>query len=97
MQEQIIATLKETYNRDLRKQVVKSILSNEKNNDKEALKASYNVINQIFSYIISELNWEISQNPSSWDYTPLKIISEVFPKIDNTQWFKDQQINIKAK
>ncbi|MEA1892471.1 MAG: hypothetical protein U9N33_07145 [Campylobacterota bacterium] len=94
MQQQIIATIKEQYSRDLRKQVVKTILKNEKSNDKEALEASYKIINQIFSYIIGELKWKISPSTNSWDDTPLKIISEVFPKIEMTQWFKNQQITL---
>ena len=66
----------------------------EKNNDKEALESSYKVINQIFTYIISELGWSISQNTNDWDDTPLKIMSEVFPKIETTKWFKDQQLSV---
>ena len=97
MQQKIIDTLKEQYTRDLRKQVVKSILKNEKSDDKEALKSSCNILNQIFSYIISELNWKISQNTNKWDDTPLKIIKEVFPKIETTKWFKEQQLQVTKK
>ena len=79
---------------EIRKQVVKTVLRDEKANDKEALKSSYNILNKIFAYIISELNWTISQNSATWDDTPLKIISEVFPKLESTQWFKDQQLSI---
>ena len=95
MQQQIIDALKEQYSRDLRKQVVKSILNHEKSNDKEALKSSYNILNQIFSYIMSELNWNISQNTNNWDDTPLKILSEVFPKVETTKWYKEQQLSVK--
>jgi len=94
MQQKIIDALKEKYTRDLRKQVVKSIQRNEKSDDKEALKSSYNILNQIFSYIISELNWNISQNTNNWDDTPLKILIEVFPKIETTKWFKNQQLSV---
>ncbi|EDZ62741.1 hypothetical protein SMGD1_2833 [Sulfurimonas gotlandica GD1] len=94
MHEQIIDALKEQYPRDLRKQVVKSILRNEKSDDKEALKSSYNILNKIFSYIMSELNWSISNNTNDWDETPLKILIEVFPKIETTKWFKDQQLSV---
>ena len=93
MHQEIISTLKEQYTRDLRKQVVKSIIKSEKNDDKESLESSYKVINQIFSYIIGELNWNIS-NTSNWDETPLKILSETFPKIETTQWFKNQQLHV---
>ena len=52
MHEQIIDALKEHYTRDLRKQVVKSVRKYEKDNDKEALKPSYNILNQIFSPVL---------------------------------------------
>ncbi len=47
-------------------------------------------------YIIGELSWKISPSTKSWDDTPLKIMSEVFPKIETTQWFQDQKINIRS-
>lgn len=93
MHQEIIDKIKEHYTRELRKQVVKSILKNEKSNDKMALESSYKVINQIFSYIIGELNWNITDT-SNWDDTPLQIIKEVFPKIETTKWFKSQQLHV---
>jgi len=94
MQEEIVATIKEQYSRDLRKQIVKSILNNEKSNDKKSLEDSYKIINQIFAYIISELKWSISQNTDNWDDTPLQIMIEVFPKIETTEWYKGQQLSV---
>lgn len=96
MKEEIISTLKENYNRDLRKQVVKSLLLNEKDDNKESVESSYKVINQIFAYVISELKWKIPDNSNSWDDTPLQIMSEVFPKIETTKWFKEQQFSVKG-
>ena len=93
MEQQIIYALKEQYTRDLRKQVVKAILKAEKSNDKEDLKSSCNIINQIFSYIISQLDWNMSKESDAWDDTPLKILTEVFPKIETTKWFKDLQLH----
>ena len=97
MQEKITEAIKEKYSRDLRKQVVKTMLKNEKSSNKKDLESSYNIINQIFSYIISELNWRIAQNTNVWDDTPLQILSEVFPKIETTAWFKNQQISLTNK
>ena len=94
MHQNIVNTLKESYTRGIRKEVVRNILKYENNNDKKALESSYKVINQIFTYIISELGWSMSQNTNAWDDTPLKIISEVFPKIETIKWFKDQQLNV---
>ncbi len=95
MEKEIIEALKKHYSRDLRKQIVKSMLKSEKSNDKAMQESSYRVINQIFSYIISELGWSISENTDGWDETPLKIIRDTFPKIDTTKWFKEQQLNVK--
>ena len=94
MQQEIITVLKEQYSRDLRKQVVKSLLSSEKSNDKEAMDSSYKIVNQIFSYVIDQLGWTISVDTSNWDNSPLSVMSEVFPKIETTKWFKDQELNV---
>ena len=94
MQEEIIFTLKEQYTRDVRKQTVKSILKSEKDNDKQTLENSYKIINQIFAYIIGESKWTISPSTKSWDDTPLKIMMEVFPRIETTEWFKAQELSI---
>ncbi len=84
--QEIIQTLKENYNRDLRKQVVKTLLQEEKVNKEP----NYKIINQIFSYVLKELEWEMPQNTQEWDNTPLDIIEETFPKITSTLWFKGQ-------
>jgi len=94
MHEEIISALKEQYSRDLRKQVVKSILGHEKSSDKEAIKSSYKIVNQIFSYVIDSLGWNISAGTNTWDTSPLKIMSEVFPKIQTTKWYKDQELRV---
>ena len=91
----IINELKAQYPRDLRKQLVKTILSNEKNDDKIATEKSYNLMNQIFSYVLKECNWSMSQNSGEWDNTPLEIMTEVFPKLDTTQWYKEQGFVVK--
>jgi len=95
MQEEIISAIKGQYTRDLRKQLVKSIVQSEKNGDEESSASSYKVMNQIFTYVISELKWRIADNSNSWDDTPLKIMREVFPKIETTQWYKEQQLSVK--
>ncbi len=93
--EEIIATLKAQYPRDLRKQLVKTILTNEKDQDKTAVKQPYNLMNQIFSYVLKECNWSMSQNSENWDNAPLEIMAEVFPKLATTQWYKEQDIAVK--
>jgi len=89
--ETIIQTLKDNYNRDLRKQVVKTIIANEKQSDTP----DYKIINQIFSYVLKELNWKMAENTKEWDNTPLDIMEEAFPKLESTKWFKEQILTAK--
>lgn len=84
--QKIIAAIKETYNRDLRKQVVKTILSQEKEHDKP----DYKIIHQIFAYVLKELNWNMADHIEEWDNTPLDIMEETFPKIETSKWFEIQ-------
>ena len=35
----------------------------------------------------------MSKESDAWDDTPLKILTEVFPKIETTKWFKDLQLH----
>ena len=88
---EIIETLKTHYNRDLRKQVVKTLLKNEK----ETAQPDYQIINQIFSYILKELDWKMADNIKEWDNTPLDIMQEVFPKIESTKWYEVQVLAAK--
>ena len=93
--EQIIEAIKEHYSRDIRKQLVKGIVRNEKNNDKEAIESSYSIVNQIFSFVISELGWTFSQNSEEWSDEPLKIMLKAFPNIDKTKWFEAQLLQVR--
>jgi hypothetical protein len=83
---EIIETLKENYNRDLRKGVVKTLLKDEKETDKP----NYQLINQIFSYVLKELGWSMAENTIEWDNTRLDIMQEAFPKIESTKWYDEQ-------
>ena len=89
---EIIETLKTHYNRDLRKQVVKTLQKDEK----ETNKPNYQIINQIFAYVQKELGWKLPENSTNWDYTPLDIMKEVFPHIESTKWY-DIQISAAKK
>ncbi|QOP41316.1 hypothetical protein [Sulfurimonas marina] len=92
--EEIVQSLKEQYNRDLRKQIVKNILQHEKSNDKEAIQSSYNILNQIFSYVLNQLGWNITQDSSEWEDTPLQVMSEAFPQLKSTKWYQDQLLQV---
>jgi L-lactate utilization protein LutC len=89
--ETIIQTLKDNYNRDLRKQVVKTIITNEKQSETP----DYKIINQIFSYVLKELEWKMAENTKEWDNTPLDIMEEVFPKLESTKWYEEQILTAK--
>jgi len=93
--ETIINELKAQYSRDLRKQLVKTILTHEKNKDEMTLAQSYKLMNQIFSYVLKECNWSMSENSQDWDNTPLEVMIETFPKLDTTQWYAEQDISVK--
>jgi len=84
--QEIIETLKNSYTRDIRKQVVKTLLAEEKGQQEP----HYKIINQIFSYVLSELGWNMPKSTQEWDSTPLDIMEEVFPQIEKTKWFQEQ-------
>lgn len=94
MSEEIIATLKSHYSRDTRKQLVKSILSVESSNDKQEIESGYMMINQIFSYVLAELKWNLPDTSVNLDTKPLDVMVEVFPKLETTKWYKQQQLQV---
>ena len=87
--EEIIETLKTQYTRDIRKQLIKSLLEAEKNED--TLK-QYTLMNQVLSYVLAQLGWEMPTGTEDWDPTPLEVMHEVFPKIMATKWYQEQQL-----
>jgi len=94
---EIIETLKSHYPREVRKQLIKTILQQEKNDAQEALEQQYKIINQIFSYVLKESNWKMGENSNDWDNKPLNIMSNVFPQITTTKWFTEQNISTSSK
>ena len=92
--EDTIMILKEQYDRDTRKQLVKSILEEEKGQSTASQSATLQIINQIFSYVLKNANWNITLNSSDWDTQPLEIMKAVFPKIETTHWYKDKHLSI---
>jgi len=90
--EEIVETLKEHYTRDIRKQLIKTLLEQEKTM-KELDKANvYQTINQIFSFVLQESGWKMSSSSTEWDSVPLEIMSETFPKILTTKWYAEQRL-----
>jgi len=85
--QEISESIKVQYNRTLRKQIVKKLLSDEK-----VKHYDYAIINQIFSYVLKSLGWDIAKKRVQWDETPLEVMVETFPKIETTQWYANQKI-----
>jgi len=92
LRENITKNLKEHYNRDTRKRLVKKLKEEEKEE-----KPNYLIINQIFSYVLKELHWNMAENAQTWDNTPLDIMNEVFPQISQTVWYTEQKITTKKE
>ena len=91
---EIVESIKAQYSRDLRKQLVQSILENEKSNDIQSLHGGYKIMNQIFSYVLSKQGWDIAKNAENWDESPLEIMKEAFPKLEQTQWFQQLTLTV---
>ena len=89
-----ITLLKEQYDRDTRKQLIKSMLEDEKEKLPISESQAYHFINQIFSYVLKNSNWDITLNSSDWDSKPLDVMKEVFPKIESTAWYKSKNLSI---
>jgi hypothetical protein len=85
-QQEIIQILKSHYPREVRKQLVKTIQEEERSKTK----VNYTTLNQIFSYVLKELHWDISKSSQEWNQTPLHIMKEVFPHLVDTKWYTDQ-------
>ncbi len=91
IEDEIVTLLKEQYDRELRKQLVKTLLEDEKSGDTQS--ASAKILDQIFSYILKSLQWNIVHNTNEWSTLPLEILKKVFPKIEKTQWFNEKQLH----
>lgn len=92
LKENLIETLKTHYNRDMRKRLVKKLKEEEKEE-----KPNYLIINQIFSYVLKELNWNMADNAKNWDNTPLDIMKQTFPQIEQTKWYTEQKLTTKKE
>ena len=88
--EEIVTTLKEHYSRDIRKELIKSILRDEKNMTEQDKATLYQTINQIFSFVLQQSGWKMGSSSTEWDVMPLEVMEEAFPKITTTQWYAEQ-------
>lgn len=92
--EALINQIKSTYSREVRKNLIKSIIESEKSDNTQIVDKQYKIINQIFSYVIKESSWKIASNSNNIDTTPLDIMVDSFPKIANTKWYQEKIISI---
>lgn len=88
----LVDTLKTHYSKSVRKQLVDSL--NETESEGEQSK-SYQLMNQIFSYILAQLGWTMASSTEEWDSRPLEVMEAVFPKIRKTKWFREQELHAK--
>ncbi len=92
--DEIIETLKTQYSKEMRRELVRSLKEAEDAGDSQV---QSKLMNQIFSYVLAQLNWKMDSNSSTWDNTPLEIMETVFPKIKKTLWFKEQELHTKKE
>ena len=86
---ELIGVLKAQYSKELRKQLVQSLRDAEQSGDAEQ---QNKLMNQVFSYVLAQLGWTMASNVKEWDDRPLKVMQEVFPKINKTKWYKEQKL-----
>ena len=93
--EEIIQTLKDTYSREVRKGLVRTLLEKEKTENELEIQQQYKLMNQIFSYVLQQSGWKMGENSSNWDASPLNIMQDVFPKLSTSKWYSEQLLNTK--
>lgn len=90
--DELVATLKAKYKRDVRKQIVKAMLEAEANDSVQ--NNAHEIMGKIFSYVLHQLDWNFVANSKEWDDTPLQLIQAVFPNIEKTKWFQEQKLTV---
>ena len=91
--DEITEAIKSHYSRDLRKQLIKTILNNEQNKNIQEMEQQYHLLSQIFSYILKNSGWNMAENLNDWNNAPLQIMTEVFPQIESTLWYQDKNLS----
>ena len=93
-----IEFIKENYPKDVRVDLIVSLksLENTAINKKKTIQGIeaqkkveglHQIIDQIFSVVLKNLNWNIASSSNDWDYRPINIMKKTFPKIEETQWY----------
>lgn len=94
--EAIIDTIKAKYDRNTRKDLIKNIQKFEKAKDYQNLQGGYQILHQLFAYILKELKWDIKDRSLEWDKAPIEILEASLPQIEQTQWYAGLRMSIQA-
>ncbi|MBN2824331.1 MAG: hypothetical protein JXQ76_03325 [Campylobacterales bacterium] len=94
--QEIVDAIKAQYDRNTRKELIKTIQKLEKSKDYTKLQGGYQILHQIFSYILKELSWDINDRTLAWNQDPLEILTQSLPQIEQTQWFTGLAMTIQA-
>jgi DNA-binding ferritin-like protein len=80
--------IKESYPKQTRVELISSLLELESNNSQsEKVENLHKMLDQIFSVILKNLEWNMSATFEKWDYRPIDVMIKVFPKIEKTIWY----------
>jgi len=94
--QEIIDAIKAKYDRNIRKGLIKNVLALEEAKDYANLQGGYQILHQLFSYILKELHWDINDRSLAWNKAPIDILHETLPQIEKTQWYAGLRISIQA-
>jgi hypothetical protein len=94
--QEIIDAIKTKYDRNTRKDLIKNIQKLEKAKDYTHLQGGYQILHQIFAYILKELKWDIQDRTLPWNQNPIEILEGSFPQIEQTQWYAGLRMSIQA-
>ena len=105
-----IEFIKENYPKDVRVDLIVSLkgLENTSINQKKTIQGIeaekkveglHQMIDNIFSVILKNLNWNMSSTANDWDYRPINVMKKTFPNIEQTQWYdiRHEQVISKLK
>ena len=104
-QELNIKFIEDSYPKEVRVDLIQSLLVLEKTvlvKDKtiQGIEAStkvenlHKMLDQIFSVILKNLNWNIASSSNDWDYRPINVMKKTFFNIEKTKWYDIRHQNV---
>ncbi|MEA3522822.1 MAG: hypothetical protein U9R50_07585 [Campylobacterota bacterium] len=79
--------IKESYPKKVRMELVTNLIEAQANKNDEVVENISNLLDQIFSVLLKNLKWSMAESLKDWDYRPIDIMKEAFPKIEKTKWY----------